>query len=93
VAASQVTINLGKSFVSGQISVAIRISRELDLDEARALVLSVVAEALGEQNIVSCHFDEGGWLGCCTGIKCQDAGPRRPWINAGDIVGVPCATL
>jgi small conductance mechanosensitive channel len=54
VAASQVTINLGKSFVPGQISVAIRISRELDVDQARALALAVATETLGEQNIDSC---------------------------------------
>lgn len=54
VAASQVTINLGKSFVPGQISVAIRINRELDVEQARALVLAVAAETLGEQNIDSC---------------------------------------
>ncbi len=54
VAASQVTINLCKSFVPGQISVAIRINRELDVEQARALVLAVAAETLGEQNIDSC---------------------------------------
>jgi small conductance mechanosensitive channel len=54
VAASQVTINLGNSFVPGQISVAIRISRELDVEQARALALAVAAETLGEQNIDGC---------------------------------------
>ncbi|HEX9138542.1 MAG TPA: mechanosensitive ion channel family protein [Steroidobacteraceae bacterium] len=54
VAASQITINLGKSFVPGQIAVAIRISRELDVEQARALTLVVAAETLGEQSIESC---------------------------------------
>jgi small-conductance mechanosensitive channel len=54
VAASQVTINLGKSFVPGQISVAIRISRELDVEQARALALAVATETFGEQNVDSC---------------------------------------
>jgi small conductance mechanosensitive channel len=53
-AASQVTINLGNSFVPGQIVVAIRISRELDVEQARALALAVAAETLGEQNVISC---------------------------------------
>lgn len=53
-AASQVTINLGHSFVPGQIVVAIRISREMDVEQARALAMAVATETLGEQNVISC---------------------------------------
>lgn len=55
-AASQVMINLSATFTPGQMSVAIRVSRDADLEAARKLALSVAAETIGEQAVSGCYL-------------------------------------
>jgi len=55
-AASQVLINLNSTFAPGQISIAIRVSRDADLEAAQALALKVAAETLGEKAVSGCFL-------------------------------------
>ena len=56
VAASQVTINLGSSFAPAPMSIAIRISRDADIEAARQLALQVAKEAAGENAVNGCYL-------------------------------------
>jgi len=55
-AASQVMINLSTTYVPGQMSVSIRISRDADLEAARELALSVARETIGEKAVSGCFL-------------------------------------
>jgi small conductance mechanosensitive channel len=55
-AASQVMINLSSTFTPGQMSVAIRVSRDTDLEAARKLALGVAAETVGEKAVSGCYL-------------------------------------
>jgi len=56
VAASQVTINLGSSFAPAPMSIAIRISRDADIEAARQLALTLAKEAVGENAVNGCYL-------------------------------------
>ena len=56
VAASQVTINLGSSFAPAPMSIAIRISRDADIEGARQLALQVAKDAAGENAVNGCYL-------------------------------------
>ena len=56
VAASQVTINLGSSFAPAPMSIAIRISRDADIEAARQLALGVAKQAAGENAVNGCFL-------------------------------------
>jgi small conductance mechanosensitive channel len=56
VAASLVTINLSSGFAPWPIAIAIRLSRDADVEAARKLALSVAAEAGGEKAVVGCYL-------------------------------------
>jgi len=55
-AASQVVLNLNSTFAPWQMSIAIRISRDSDIDAARKLALEVAAEAVGEKAVKGCYL-------------------------------------
>jgi len=55
-AASQVMINLSTTYVAGQMSVSIRVSRDADLDAARELALKVARETIGEKAVNGCFL-------------------------------------
>jgi small-conductance mechanosensitive channel len=55
-AASQVSINLGSTFAPSLISVAIRISRDSDLEAARKVALDVARATVGEQAVQGCFL-------------------------------------
>jgi small conductance mechanosensitive channel len=55
-AASQAMINLSATTTPGQLSVTIRISRDADLEAARALAVSVAKQILGDQAVVGCYL-------------------------------------
>jgi small conductance mechanosensitive channel len=55
-AASQVMINLSTTYVPGQMSISIRISRDADLEAARKLALDVARETVGEKAISGCFL-------------------------------------
>jgi small conductance mechanosensitive channel len=55
-AASQVTINLGSSFAPAQMSIAIRIGRDADIEAARKLAMEVAKESAGENAISGCFL-------------------------------------
>ena len=55
-AASQVMINLSTTYVPGQMSVSIRISRDADLEAARELALGVARETIGEKAVSGCFL-------------------------------------
>jgi small conductance mechanosensitive channel len=76
-AASQVTINLGNAFVPGQLMVAIRISRELDLEHARTLALAVAAETLGAQNVISCLLTKLEGVDATLELKARAPDPAK----------------
>ena len=57
VAASLVTINLSSGFAPWPIAIAIRLSRDADVEAARKLALAVAAEAAGgEKAVVGCYL-------------------------------------
>jgi len=56
VAASQVMINLSQTFTPWQMSIAIRVSRDADLETVRRLAVSVAAEAVGEKAVAGCFL-------------------------------------
>jgi small conductance mechanosensitive channel len=58
VAASQVTINLSTTFAPWQMSIAIRLSRDADLEAARRLALAIAAETLGEKAVKGCFLSK-----------------------------------
>ena len=55
IAASQVTINLNTTFAAAPIAVTIRLSRDANVDAARALALEVAAASVGETRIAGCY--------------------------------------
>jgi small conductance mechanosensitive channel len=56
IAASQVTINLSRTFAPWPFSVTIRLSRDADTETARQLALNVAAENAGAQAVVGCFL-------------------------------------
>jgi small conductance mechanosensitive channel len=56
IAASQVTINLSKTFAPWPFNVTIRLSRDADTETARQLALNVAAENAGAQAVVGCFL-------------------------------------
>ncbi|HVW71387.1 MAG TPA: mechanosensitive ion channel family protein, partial [Steroidobacteraceae bacterium] len=61
-AASQVSIKLGSTFVPGPVTVAIRVNRDADLEGARQLALTVAAETVGENAVDGCFLIKVGAL-------------------------------
>jgi small conductance mechanosensitive channel len=55
-AASQVMINLNTTYTPGQMSIAIRVSRDADLEAARQLATSVAKEMLGDKAVLGCYL-------------------------------------
>lgn len=55
-AASQVTLNLSKTFSPWQISVAIRVNRNVDIEAVRHQSLSVAAELVDAKAVVGCFL-------------------------------------
>jgi small-conductance mechanosensitive channel len=55
-AASQVVLNVSSVFVPWQMSVAIRIAREADVEAACRLALTVATETLGEKAVSGCFL-------------------------------------
>jgi small conductance mechanosensitive channel len=55
-AASQVMINLSTTFLPGQMSIAIRVNRDADLEAARQLAISVATETVGEKAVSGCYL-------------------------------------
>lgn len=56
VAASQVMINLSQTFTPWQMSIAIRVGRDADLEAVRRLAVSVAAEAVGQKAVAGCFL-------------------------------------
>ena len=56
IAASQVIINLGKTFAPWRMSIVIRMNRDADIEAARKLALAVAAETVGEQAVSGCFL-------------------------------------
>jgi small conductance mechanosensitive channel len=55
-AASQVMINLSTTYSPGQMTVAIRVPRDADLEAARALAIEVGKETVGEKSVGGCFL-------------------------------------
>jgi small conductance mechanosensitive channel len=55
-AASQVSINLGSTFTPWPIAIAIRVSRDADLEAARKQALAIATEAVGEVAVRGCFL-------------------------------------
>jgi small-conductance mechanosensitive channel len=56
IAASQVTVNLNSTFAPWPLSIAIRVSRDADIDNARQLALQASREKVGEAAVVGCFL-------------------------------------
>ncbi|MGH8230783.1 MAG: mechanosensitive ion channel family protein [Steroidobacteraceae bacterium] len=56
VAASQVLINLSRTFMPGQMSVTIRVARDADLEAACKLATDVAAESVGREAVTGCYL-------------------------------------
>lgn len=56
VAASQVSLNLSSTFAPWQMSIAIGISRDANVEAARNLALEVAKETVGEQAVKGCYL-------------------------------------
>ena len=56
IAASQVTINLNSTFTAGQITIAMHLPRDADVESARKLALQVATEAVGEKAVGGCYL-------------------------------------
>jgi small conductance mechanosensitive channel len=56
IAASQVMINLSSTFTPGQMSIAIRVNRDADLEAARQLAITVANETVGEKAVNGCYL-------------------------------------
>src|SRR6204780_2167494 len=56
IAASTVTINMNSAFAPWPIGIAIRLSRDVDVEAARKLALSVAAGTGGEKAVVGCFL-------------------------------------
>ena len=56
IAASQVMINLSSTFMPGQMSIAIRVNRDADLEAARQLAITVANETVGEKAVNGCYL-------------------------------------
>jgi small conductance mechanosensitive channel len=56
IAASQVMINLTSTFMPGQMSIAIRVNRDADLEAARQLAITVATETVGEKAVNGCYL-------------------------------------
>lgn len=56
IAASQVMINLSSTFTPGQMSIAIRVNRDADLEAARQLAITVASETVGEKAVNGCYL-------------------------------------
>lgn len=56
VAASSVTINLNPKFAPWPLAIAIRLSRDVDVEAARQLALRVAAEIGGEPAVAGCYL-------------------------------------
>jgi small-conductance mechanosensitive channel len=55
-AASQVVLNLSSTFAPWQMSIAIRISRDADIEAARKAALEVATDAVGQQAVKGCFL-------------------------------------
>jgi small-conductance mechanosensitive channel len=55
-AASQVVLNLSSTFAPWQMSIAIRISRDADIEAARQAALEVATDAIGQQAVKGCYL-------------------------------------
>jgi small conductance mechanosensitive channel len=58
VAASSVTVNLSSAVSAPIMTVAIRISRDADVEAVRQLALSVAKETLGEKAVIGCFLNK-----------------------------------
>jgi small conductance mechanosensitive channel len=56
IAASQVTVNLNSTFAPWPLNIAIRLSRDADIEAARQLALRVAREKAGEAALVGCFL-------------------------------------
>jgi small conductance mechanosensitive channel len=56
IAASQVTINLNSTFAPWPLNIAIRLSRDADIEGARQLALHVAREKVGDAAVVGCFL-------------------------------------
>jgi small conductance mechanosensitive channel len=56
IAASQVTVNLANTFAPWPLNIAIRLSRDADIEAARQLALSVAKGEAGEAAVVGCFL-------------------------------------
>lgn len=56
IAASQVTINLNSTFAPWPLNIAIRLSRDADIEGARQLALRVAREKVGDTAVVGCFL-------------------------------------
>jgi small conductance mechanosensitive channel len=57
-AASQVSINLGSTYLPALVTLAIRVSRDADLEAARKLALDVGAATVGEKAVLGCFLSK-----------------------------------
>jgi small conductance mechanosensitive channel len=56
IAASQVTINLNTTYAPWPLTITIRLSRDVQLDAAQKLALTVAAENAGDKAVVGCYL-------------------------------------
>jgi small-conductance mechanosensitive channel len=56
IAASQVMINLSTTYMPGQMSIAIRINRDADLEAARQLAITIANETVGDKAVSGCYL-------------------------------------
>jgi small-conductance mechanosensitive channel len=56
IAASQVTINLNNTFAPWPLTIAIRLSRDADIEAAREFAVRVAREHAGEASVVGCYL-------------------------------------
>jgi small-conductance mechanosensitive channel len=56
IAASQVTLNLSGNFAPWPLAVSLRLSRDVDLEQARTLALQVARENAGQNGVVGCFL-------------------------------------
>jgi small-conductance mechanosensitive channel len=56
IAASQVTLNLNKTFAPWPIAITIRLGRDVDVEAARQLALAVATDSVGEKSVLGCYL-------------------------------------
>jgi small-conductance mechanosensitive channel len=88
-AASQVSINLGSTYMPALVTVSIRVSRDADLEAARKVALDLAAEAVGEKAVLGCFLSKVEATAAVLELRVQSPdAPSRDLVRAQLLAGL-----